>query len=522
MTDFSRSHISWSMKALFFASLILMSTAAASAESDESIELHVMDSGKDSRGAILRAFDTVWDPILNQDPAIIFGAFIQGPAPYRRNSANPFRPASTSKLFTTLAALERFGSDHQFETRLQWCQDSKAPGTAKEVTLLGSGDPSWGIEELGETYLTRVQTIAQALKNQGISRIIGPVQVQALDPRFAISRVPEGWVESDTDFCYGALGQAFNLQLNCSGFVITGPNTGHFVERGVPTSVRLNIRIDKQTYLFARREGEGFVISGTWAKRSRPVEILIPVPNVTEWVRRLFLRALEAEGITLLDPSEEPESTEPEPLERLSFFSPKLGEIIKPFLKRSFNPIGDSLFRILGGVSFPQEPDLVNAGQMALKDFVAQLGAATAAAEEVPVQPGYYADQAILWDGAGLSHLSQVTPDAMMILLEDAFHRQEFEALWKALPIAGVDGTLRNRMRGTPAQNVLRAKTGTLVGTYNLSGFVPRIESDGQISRFVPFVILTRTTAAHSAKAHAIEDLVGARLAEQVNSSSIP
>ena len=39
------------------------------------------------------------------------------------------------------------------------------------------------------------------------------------------------------------------------------------------------------------------------------------------------------------------------------------------------------------------------------------------------------------------------------------------------LPIAAVDGTLKDRMRGTPAENNVRAKTGTLSGVYSLAGY---------------------------------------------------
>lgn len=81
--------------------------------------------------------------------------------------------------------------------------------------------------------------------------------------------------------------------------------------------------------------------------------------------------------------------------------------------------------------------------------------------------------QLIIADGSGLSHQNRVTPLTLVHLLRYAHARPEvFHALYASLPIAGRDGTLASRMRGTAAEGNVRAKTGTIRGVSTLSGYV--------------------------------------------------
>jgi D-alanyl-D-alanine carboxypeptidase/D-alanyl-D-alanine-endopeptidase (penicillin-binding protein 4) len=75
-------------------------------------------------------------------------------------------------------------------------------------------------------------------------------------------------------------------------------------------------------------------------------------------------------------------------------------------------------------------------------------------------------------DGSGLSRNDMIMADATVRLLTFMTKHRFFEQFREALPIAGVDGTLRNRMRGTPAEGNVRAKTGSLSSVASLSGYV--------------------------------------------------
>jgi D-alanyl-D-alanine carboxypeptidase/D-alanyl-D-alanine-endopeptidase (penicillin-binding protein 4) len=112
-------------------------------------------------------------------------------------------------------------------------------------------------------------------------------------------------------------------------------------------------------------------------------------------------------------------------------------------------------------------------------------------------------------DGSGLSWYNLVAPDQTMRLLMSAYRDSTLrEPLLAALPVAGVDGTLKNRMRSSPAEGTLRAKTGTLSGASCLSGFVRT--RDGET---VAFSIMMNHFVGSSATARRTQDAIGALLA---------
>ena len=78
----------------------------------------------------------------------------------------------------------------------------------------------------------------------------------------------------------------------------------------------------------------------------------------------------------------------------------------------------------------------------------------------------------LLEEGSGLSRRDVITPQATVALLSYMSRSRWADVYRNALPVAGVDGTLQNRMKGTAAAGNVRAKTGSIRYVYALSGFV--------------------------------------------------
>ena len=95
---------------------------------------------------------------------------------------------------------------------------------------------------------------------------------------------------------------------------------------------------------------------------------------------------------------------------------------------------------------------------------------------------GVSEDSYVIADGSGLSRYNLLTPEAVVRLLQFAFLQPYREDFLKALPIAGVDGTISQRLRGTVAASKVSAKTGSLDRVRSLSGYV--MTDDGETLAF--------------------------------------
>ena len=111
-------------------------------------------------------------------------------------------------------------------------------------------------------------------------------------------------------------------------------------------------------------------------------------------------------------------------------------------------------------------------------------------------QAGIAPEEVIQTDGSGLSRHDLVTPRAIVSLLRYAQTRPWFESFYASLPVAGVDGTLEERMKNTPAAGRVHAKTGSVDHVRTMSGF-----ADTSGGRRLEFSFLTNNQAGKNHEA---------------------
>jgi serine-type D-Ala-D-Ala carboxypeptidase/endopeptidase (penicillin-binding protein 4) len=322
-------------------------------------------------------------------------------------SALPRVLASNAKLFTTAAALDRFGVDGTFSTEVLSDSPMNASGVIPgDVWLRGGGDPAFGtlayvrrhygpsassMEHLVDESASSMEHLVDELDSLGLTAIRGGVHGD----------------ESLFDAVRGVRDSRYG----------TSPWVGPL------SALTLNHGYDGSRF------------------QSNPASFAAGV----------FRKTLKADGITPGHAAAR--SRAPSDAQVLaSVESPPMAVLARLTNKDSDNFFAETLLKNIGrdasGVG------TTSAGVRAVRMFASSVGARVS-----------------LIDGSGLDRGDRAAPRDVVELLMAERTREEYDAFFASLPIAGVDGTIHDRMRSGPARRNCRAKTGSLIGVSALSGY---------------------------------------------------
>ncbi|MBQ9236673.1 MAG: D-alanyl-D-alanine carboxypeptidase/D-alanyl-D-alanine-endopeptidase [Prevotella sp.] len=142
-----------------------------------------------------------------------------------------------------------------------------------------------------------------------------------------------------------------------------------------------------------------------------------------------------------------------------------LRDVLVPMMKQSNNLYAESMFYHIGLTrGRPSTAKKAKAVEEELLEKIVQEFKSSIVQGGVP--PHRFAD------GSGLSLYNYVSAEMEIAFLRYAYSKEDiYNELIEALPIAGIDGTLKDRMKGTAAEGNVRAKTGTLSGVFSLAGY---------------------------------------------------
>ncbi|HEY6509024.1 MAG TPA: D-alanyl-D-alanine carboxypeptidase/D-alanyl-D-alanine-endopeptidase, partial [Vicinamibacterales bacterium] len=409
-------------------------------------------------------------------------------------------PASAAKLVTAASAYESVGWDFRFDTTVLATGPIRDGTLDGDLLVVGSGDPS--IESRGWGAL---DDWVAALKDLGVQRIAGRIvgdDDAVEDPRPALA-----WAWDDLAYPTGALFGALNAAENRLVVTITpGAQVGEPAELSVEPGAAHRPLVNRtvtaaagspqQVWAEQRPAEIALTIAGRIRTGAKPVRLGVSAGNPTHWFAGLLRHRLVQGGIAVDGAAVDVDDAQPRPVRdgatRLyTHWSPPLRELTKPMLKDSVNLYGEALMRL-------------NSGPGALPTNDAALEGLAGRFEGWGVPP----DAQQLIDGSGLSRRDAVSAEALLAVLQRMYDPTGTSPFMQALPIAGVDGSLALRMRGTLAARNLRAKTGTMSNIRTLAGYVTTLDGE-----HLALVAMVNNFEGTGAQAVAALDAIGVRLA---------
>ncbi len=419
-----------------------------------------------------------------------------------------FMPASNEKLLTGAIALQTLGPDHRWRTPVLLHGRQRGTTWQGDLLVSGSGDPGVSDSLSGGAALNAFTPVREALVARGITRITG--RIRAVGDAFPGSTTGFGWAYDDFDAAYSAA--VDELMFN-EGVLVLKARAGTRVGGAVavtsaPTRTYPRLLVQATTRDSAvpapgsarppRLEavydsiGDRVVVTGTLAiGDSASITLSYRHPN-DAYVAALT-QSLADGGIQVTGRAVAKADTLGRAVDTVALLqSAPLADVLRRMQKPSQNQIAELLFRTSG----------LRASGDGSADSARAVGVRTLAGWGITTADAAYRD------GSGLSRHDYVTPRAIVKVL-DAMRRSPWFATYRdALPIAGVDGTIGNRMKGTPAAGNARAKTGTVDKARSLSGYVTT--ADG---RLIMFSMLSNNFTVPTREVERVQDLLVTTLA---------
>lgn len=385
----------------------------------------------------------------NATTAVLVKEALSGKVIYSREADKLLSPASTTKLLTALAAITQFGPEFRYTTTL-----SKA---GNNIYLTFTGSPAFDTTALNQLF--------NALNSKTIKGNL-IIDASLFKPPFyarATSYDDLGWY-------YAAPSSAIMLNGNQVTYeVLTSKTLGQPITLNPKKAMASPLTIEHHVTTVSLEDAKHHCdldveikplntlhLYGCLAKREHPYIMQFAIPNPYLYAKTLLSTILEQHQIQLQ--GHIIEGNMPKGAEVIaSHQSDTLSALLKHMLEESDNLYADSLTKRLGDALFKQ--GTYKEGAYAIKTILRQ---------KHHLDPNSY----VLTDGAG-SRYNLISATVFVNLLENIYHHDKLKPLFlSCLPVMGVSGTLKSRMKGTPLKDHVFAKTGSMHDISALSGYL--------------------------------------------------
>lgn len=475
---------------------------------------------------------------------------------FEQNAEKLFSPASNCKLYTMAAALDELGGDYRIRTSLYATAKPDRLGTLHgDLIVYGRGDPTINTRLHDGDIFRALQPLVAALTNAGVKRIRGDLVGD--ESFFHGPPYGSGWAWDDMNYYYGAEISALTLNDNTLQVLARpGAREGAPCQFTLVPATRYVVLSNRTRTVTSGRRDLNFYrpldqnvvyVSGQLPLGTTNYTDDVTMHNPAGLFVAFLREALARNGVNVggktrtvnwLDRQVHPLNAG-KLVELGAVESLPMRDIVREVMKPSQNLYTDLVLAHLGALAQVEaaraEPVKATLSRSDDGSVVAEAGKAPANSAAAPInaprlsseetseeaglrelreflkKAGTPRGDVFFEEGSGLSRNNLTTPNATIALLEFMSRHAEAKAYLESLPVAGVDGTLRNRMKHTPAAGNVRAKTGTLRWANSLSGYVTTAAGE----RLAFSIMLNRYSAPDSAHSGRAEiDRIAVLLAE--------
>ncbi|MFN0183019.1 MAG: D-alanyl-D-alanine carboxypeptidase/D-alanyl-D-alanine-endopeptidase, partial [Aquabacterium sp.] len=398
------------------------------------------------------------------------------------------QPGSTMKLVTSVVALDRLGPNHRGRTDLLSAAPLDGDVLRGDLVLRGGADPELSTEKLW--------SLLRELRDQGIRHLAGDVVLDRSLFRPARSDLGLPRFDNAPEWAYNVIPDALHLESGLTGLELDA-RSGVMQARALPPLP--GVRVDAQAMTLDDRP------CTEWSARWRtPQTEVAPDGNVTVRLEGVFPRGCQRRvALQVMDRDLLAERTlrwlwlgmggqwdgTVRPGVAPAGARPLASRQARPWgeLLRHLNKASDNAWTRLLYLAMGAQAQAGAAGPAAVASGADSAAARPPVASPVPERTadaaaalvrdwftahGIADDGLVMDNGSGLSRSERISPRQLALMLRQALLGRHGPELLMSLPVAGTDGTMRNRLKGSPAEGVARLKTGTLFDVRGLAGTV--------------------------------------------------
>ena len=418
---------------------------------------------------------------------------------FELNADKYFTPASNTKLLTTVLALATLGPDYRFRTTLETSGTIDSAGRLRgDLLLVGRGDPDFSNRKMPFDAKNPIDgppdkplaDFADALVAKGLKEIDG--DIVADDSYFPYAPYPEGWAVGDVPFYYGAPISAICLDDNSLDLKIT---PGDHV--GAPAWITVEPWPGYDVYAYSVTTGatdssaqfdvvevpgaKQFLLRGSIPLGHATIDEPLAMPNPAEYTANVLKELLEARGVKITGEARAQHAPPPAVGMELDPPAPAAGTVAQAgptvLAERDSQPLIE-IVRVINKVSQNLHAEIL------LRTVAKEKAGTGSLSAGLNYEKGFLSTAGVpdgdveVDDGSGLSRENIVTPRAMVALLQYVRRQPWGDAFFSTLPVAGIDGTLDNRMKGTAAVGRIEGKTGSVEHTQAISGLATTVRDE--------------------------------------------